>query len=376
MKRLAWLLITVLVVSAVILPSIYLSNVGEHPEAEEDDWFFGVTYGQNTVEAAKRLIDRVHNYTNVFVVDSFAISQNRTMLDEICSYATEKNLHFFVYFFSLYAFDWQQEWVTTANQTYGDHFLGVYLRDEPGGRQIEQSETFTNASSYSDAANKYVENLSDYWSMQFLRENNIPVVTSDFALFWFDYQAGFEVIFTELGWNNSRTKEIALCRGAADAHDKDWGTIITWTYQHPPYIGSAPETYQDMVMSYESGAKYILVFDYPQYPENNPYGILNDDYFSAMQQFWDYTNTHPRNLTQTQAEAAMVLPKDYGWGMRNPYDNIWGLWQPDNASALIWNNMNTLVDRYGLKLDIVYDNADINYTKRYAEVYLWNQTIT
>jgi hypothetical protein len=376
MKRLGLLLIAVLAVSIVALPTFYFCSMGEHAQSKENSLFFGVTFGQETVEKAKLLIDRVHSYTNVFVVDSTAISQNETKLNAVCNYAAEKNLYFFVYFFSLYGFDWQREWVIKAEQTYDNMFLGVYLRDEPGGRQIEQNETLTSASNYTDAAEIYVQNVSATWSMQFLKENNIPVVTSDFALYWFDYKAGFDVIFAQLGWNNSRPQEIGLCRGAAVNQGKDWGTIITWTYQHPPYIGNGTETYQDMITSYESGAKYILVFDYPQYPENNPYGILDDDHFLAMEQFWDYASTHPRNLTKTQATAAMILPEDYGWGMRTLNDTIWGLWQPDNASELIWQNINTLVERYEIKLDIVYDGSGIDYAKRYAEVYLWNQTIT
>ena len=253
--------------------------------------------------------------------------------------------------------------------------MGVHLRDEPGGRQIEQNETLTNAANYSDAANKYVQTVASYWSMQFLKENNIPVVTSDFALYWFDYKAGFDVIFAQLGWNNSRSQEIALCRGAAVTQGKAWGTIITWTYQNPPYIGSARQVYQDMITSYDAGAEYILVFNYPKYPEANPYGILNDDYFLSMQQFWDYTETNPRNSTETQAEAAMILPSDYGWGMRTLNDSIWGLWQPDNISRAIWQNMFFLLDKYGIKLNIVYDDSTVNYSKCYAEVYLWNQTL-
>jgi len=371
MKRLVLLLVVVITVSAVVLPFIYFSS-------EKDEWFFGVTYGQDTVEGARLLIDRVQDYTNLFVVDSFDISNNTdsVALDAVCDYAAGKNLHFMVYFFSLYAHDWQREWVVTAKQTWGEKFLGVYLRDEPGGRQIEMAETVNFSSSYSDAAEKYVQNISSAWSMRFLKDKAVPVVTSDFALYWYDYQAGFDVIFAELGWNNSRTREIALCRGAATAQEKEWGAIITWTYQQPPYLESGPEAYQDMVTAYEAGAKYILLFNYPQYPETNQYGILTDEHFAAMQQFWSYASAHPRDLTQTRGEVAFVLPKDYGWGMRNVNDKIWGLWPTDDLSALIWQNLNALLDRYGLKLNIVYDGYGHNFAEEYSKVYLWNQTVT
>ena len=375
MKRFGPLIIVVLTVSAVAFPFAYFSNENRETIVKEDEFFFGVTYGQNTVEEARVLIDRVQSYTNVFVVDSSAISNNKTELDAVCSYAAEKNLHFIVYFFSLYASDWQREWVITAKQTWGDKFLGVYLRDEPGGRQIELAETVPNASSYSDAAEKYVQAVSSTWSMLFLKDESIPVVTSDFALYWFDYQAGFDVIFAELGWNNSRTQEIALCRGAATAQGKDWGAIITWTYQHPPYLESGPETYLDMVTAYEAGAKYVLLFNYPQYPQTNQYGILTDEHFAAMQQFWNYANSHPKDLAKIRGEVALVLPEGYGWGMRSVNDTIWGLWTADNSSVLIWQNLNALMDRYGLKLDVIYEDNAFDSTKYYSKVYLWNETI-
>ena len=374
MKRFGIFLLAVLFVSAVVLPLTYFSIITQKAKPNADNFYFGVTYGQDTVDGAKLHIDKVQNYTNIFVVASPNISNNRTALDAVCSYAAQKNLHFIVYFFSVYAFDWQQEWVLTANQTWSGKFLGVYLRDEPGGRQIETKEYVSNASNYSVAAKTYIQNVSTTWSMQFLKEKAIPVVTSDFALYFFDYQAGFDVIFAELGWNNSRAQEIGLCRGAATAQGKDWGAMITWTYQQPPYIGTGPEIYADMVTAYEAGAKYILVFNHPEYPAGNPYGVLSEEHFAAMQQFWNYAKAFPRDLTKTKGEVALVLPKDYGWGLRWPTDNIWGLWGPDDSSPLIWQNVNTLVNRYGLKLDIIYEN-NTNVNDRYTKVYLWNETL-
>lgn len=253
--------------------------------------------------------------------------------------------------------------------------MGVYLRDEPGGKQIDLEQDMTNASSYQDAAEQYVQAVSTTWSMEFLKEHEIPVVTSDYALYFFDYQAGFDVVFTELGWNNSRTQQIALCRGAASEQGKDWGAIITWTYEQQPYIEAASSTYQDMMTAYSAGAEYIIVFDYPQYPAGNPYGILNKDYFSDMQQFWNYAQTHPQDPTQTKAIAALVLPQYYGGGMGSASDSIWGLWPADNLSALIWQNLNVLTDKYGLKLDAVYDVNGANLAEEYANLYFWNETL-
>jgi hypothetical protein len=82
------------------------------------------------------------------------------------------------------------------------------------------------------------------------------------------------------------------------------------------------------------------------------------------------------NLEKTEAEVAFVLPKDYGWGMRHPEDKIWmPSWGPDEMSALIWRNMNKLIEKYGLHLDIVYDDSRFDFAGSYSEVYYWNSEI-
>ena len=368
--------LTILVISVSITSIYFYYRVRN--EDSKTKFFFGVTYGQNTVEEAKLLIDKVKNYTNLFIVNSYPITTNNTnpqVLNEICDYAAKANLHFIVYFFSFLSGNWQQEWLDTARQTWGEKFLCIYLRDEPGGRQIELAETVENASSYSDAADNFVQRIAASFSMQFLNGKGVPVFTSDFALYYYDYLAGYTTVFAELGGNNSRIREIALCRGAANMLKKDWGTIVTWTYRQPPYIANGAAIYQDMVTAYNAGAKYVVVFDYPQYPADNQYGILTDEHFSAMKQFWQYAASCPRGAEKVTAQVAYILPKDYGWGMRSLDDNIWGIWETDEKTPIIWENLNKLETKYGLKLDIIYDDPRYNPKGKYCQVYLWNATL-
>jgi hypothetical protein len=70
--------------------------------------------------------------------------------------------------------------------------------------------------------------------------------------------------------------------------------------------------------------------------------------------------------------VALVLPKDYGWGMRNPDDKVWGLWPSGNLSPLIWNNMNQLIETYGLRLDIIYNDTGFSFEGKYSKIYYWN----
>jgi hypothetical protein len=409
MKLLGLPLIAITVISLVGLPSTYVSYTVWGSSGNQD-FLFGVSYGGNTTAGAKVLIDKVKNYTNFFLINNWDINTNETLLNEICDLAAQSGLRFIVFFdfVSLEYYAWHQTWMDGVKQRYGDKFLGILLYDEPGGKQIETGQwdggpvvrgRFQNVSSPSEAASTFVS-LGRTQSMNDLRRRGIPVFTADFALYWYDYQAGYNSVFVELGWNNSRTQQIALCRGAANAFGRDWGAIVTWTYMQPPYIASGPEILQDMRTAYDAGAKYIIVFDWPTYPENNPYGILTEEHFTAMQQFWNYAQSTPKGLPKVTAQAALVLPKNYGGGLRRADDHVWAPlnvseetaerlgggpfnvtwrqnWPPETQSPKIWENLNKLSALYGLKLDIVFDNGDrLSFAKRYSRIYLWNDTIT
>ncbi|KON34640.1 hypothetical protein AC477_00140, partial [miscellaneous Crenarchaeota group-1 archaeon SG8-32-1] len=205
---------------------------------------------------------------------------------------------------------------------------------------------------------------------------------SDYALYWFDYLAGYNTVFVELGWNQSTPKHIGLCRGAARIQEKDWGTIIVWKdvndHDNPNEGGtykSGPEMYQDMIDSYQSGANYVIIFNFPKDPPNNIYGILKDEHFTAMETFWEYANRVPEDFGCRKGEVVYVLPKDYAWGLRRVDDVIWlPKWGPDELSLDIWEDINKLIEKYGLRLDIVYDDPHF-IIKNYDEIYYWNDEI-
>jgi len=379
MKRWALLFLFILLVAAS-LPFLYQYSISQNQT--KDEFYFGVSFGQDRAEEALPLIDKVKNYTNFFFINSWNVTANETALNLVCDYAANANLKFIVYFdfISRIAFPWHQQWLDNASGRWGDKFLGVHLRDELGGKQIEKTETVQNATDYSDAARKYVASIQAYNSTKDAKSKGIHLFTSDFALYWWDYQAGYDTVFAELGWNISSSRQIALCRGAADMQGKDWGAIITWKTDNPPYLASGEEIYGDMVSAYVAGAKYVIVFNYPKYPQDNPYGILSNDHFSAMQNFWSYINAYPRSTYGTvDAQAVLVLPKDYGWGMRRSQyivqDKIWGLWFEDEKSPVILNSVNKLDAKYHLQLDIIYEDARFNYEGKYQQVYFWNSTI-
>jgi hypothetical protein len=72
--------------------------------------------------------------------------------------------------------------------------------------------------------------------------------------------------------------------------------------------------------------------------------------------------------------AGLVLPGNYGWGMRNPQDNIWGLWEMDNRSGQIWGSLQKALATYGFQLDIVYEDSAFPVFSKYSRLFYWNQT--
>jgi hypothetical protein len=395
MKRIWFFLLILLLITLVLAPIVYI--VYDIERKPPEDFFFGVSFGLKTASEAKLLIDKVKPYTNFFIVNSWDISTNETALNEVCDYAAEAGLSFIVFFdfISLgkyiYPFHdeypWHEEWVLTAKDRWKDKFLGIYIYEEPGGKQIDtglfdefyqdndRARMYENVTTYSEAADVFVTELPRGFSFHYLEYINIKKFVSDYALYWFDYLAGYDTVFVELGWNHSSIQHIGLCRGAATAQGKEWGAIITYTYKNPPYLASGTKILDEMLRAYEAGAKYVIVFNFPQYPENNPYGILMEEHFTAMQQFWGHIIEHQEDYGKTEGRVAFVLPRDYGWGMRRPDDNIWlPKWGPDNKSLLIWENMNKLIEKHGLELDIVYDDPRFNF-ENYNQVIFWNSTI-
>ena len=133
--------------------------------------------------------------------------------------------------------------------------------------------------------------------------------------------------------------------------------------------------YADMVASYCAGAKYVVIFDYPY---DQPFGILEEEHFGAMETFWNMTRLSEQDsIEKVEADVAFVLPKDYGWGMRHLNDTICGVWSTDEdeLAPLIWDNMNKLIAKYGPSLDIIYNDTRFDFEKKYSEIYYWNSQI-
>ena len=318
------ILIVLLLIPAFLIP-IYLVSDSK----KNSPFYVGVTFCGNTSGEAKLLIDKVRNYTNLFVLQSEPISKNETATNEICDYAVASGLGIIVYF-GWFDDDcpWRQSpWLDFAEQRWGDRFLGVYYYDEPGGIQLDYNwsrcfnnlklqnspmyqshssamEAFMNGSltkDYDLAAKIYVDRIKNNAGIQELKKRSITTFASDYALYWFDYLGGYNVLLVQLGWNDTLAKSVSLIRGAARMQNKSWGAIITWKYDESPYLDSGEEVYKQMVSVYEAGAEYVAIFNYPLV-NGNPYGLLRDEHFGALECFWNDVMVN-RNVVYGSVEA-------------------------------------------------------------------------
>ncbi len=377
---------------ALIIVSFFAVLTGLHVPAKQilATSFVGIETGwKSNFSDCKILIDKVKDYTNLFIVASSLILADEALLNETCDYAFKAGMYLIVYYQNMtvsghYSGTTKHyspsEWFTAAKERYGHHLLGIYFYDEAGGFQLDQNGPFS-AKPPIDSPISYEDYYVNYYWLwthgggvpavaDFTHSLNSSVFTSDYALYWFDYLVGYDTLLAQLGWNNSRPLQISLVRGAAQAQNKDWGAIITWTYRQPPYLESGPQLYDDMVLAYDSGANYIVVYDSTQ---NYTSTTLTQDHYDALKNFWSYMQHNPDKHCVLKADTALILPQDYGFGFRSPDDSVWRYHLADNWTRKLYNDVTSLVNQYNSSLNIVYNDAQFqNATQsKYSKIMYW-----
>ena len=341
--------------------------------------YFGVDIAYGQTAEAKAAIDRVSSFTNLAIIGSTGVVWFQDRVNETYQYAYDKGLSIISLRPSLPEFSMTDlnasEWYSMAESRWGNRLLGFYVGDEQGGKQLDGIFQYTGGANFSGVPGSYVDAAGAFTAgvRGFLQYTKPPsyykTITSDYALYWYDFKAGYDVVWTELGGNWSQQVNIALCRGAAEAQGKEWGAIITWSYTQQPYIENATQLYQDLLLAYDNGAKYIIIFD----SDTHGHSILQSDHIDAMQKFWSYIQNHqPRSNYPKSERIAYVIPNGYGFGFRWPTDHIWGVWQPDELTPNITKSVGSLLDQYNGKLDILIDDGLQSGNNGYNQLLYWN----
>jgi hypothetical protein len=230
----------------------------------------------------------------------------------------------------------------------------------------QQLQTIKPFKTFEEAYQRFIDR--DKANVGFLNSST-HVYTSDYDLYWYDYQAGYNVVWAQIGWNLSYTQQIAQIRGAADMQGKDWGVIITWKYQTPPYLDDATKVYSQMRNAYLCGAKYIVVFNYYE-SGSGAYGTMQPEHFRAVQDFWNnIVRSADEKRGSIQADSAVVFSQYYAWGARWAQDNIWGIFKADDQTALMWDTLQTAIATHGLNLDVVYADPNYPLLEKYQQIY-------
>ncbi len=383
------MLVVVLLVTALGIYQFFLK-----PESKPDV-FVGVDVGYGDANAVYTIANAVSGYANLIIIGSTEVTANTTALTNVCDYLYQRGFYFIVYMGLGNGTFFPPQGPTStffqvANSRWGTRFLGTYMFDEVGGKQLDFAPNNPDrparvASNFSNVAIQYFIGVQPYLSLYrdvYYSAPQMKLFTSDYALYWYDYASGYDVVFAEFLGNQSQNQiAVSLDRGAAKSQGKDWGAILTFgpspgNMSHVAAFENV-NLYDEMLLSWQNDAKYIVVFDAPgaNHTTTTPYGVLTTENLNDMKSFWNYAHTHQRPQLDP-AQTAYVLPKDYGYGFRGPNDTIWGLWPADALSPKIWNDANSLLSAYGFNLDIVYetktDGVPINL--QYKTLIFWNGT--
>jgi len=130
-KPLAVVTILLLLVSLIAITSYTMLN---NPQNKK--FYVGVTYGGSSIEEAKELIDKVKNHTNLFILASGTLQKSGFYMNEIGDYAISSNLNYAIYG-STSNWATTNEYLIEAKERWGEHFIGVYYNDEPGGEMLD-----------------------------------------------------------------------------------------------------------------------------------------------------------------------------------------------------------------------------------------------
>ncbi|MCW4003890.1 MAG: hypothetical protein NWE95_08275 [Candidatus Bathyarchaeota archaeon] len=128
--------VAVFVIVIVLLSGLLLTGYNFSPKPKTPTAYVGIAYCGDNVAQGKQLIDKVKGYTNLFVLQSGLLQRDLASVNELGDYAVAAGMYFLPYFGVLIQESFSV-WLESAKAKWGDHLLGVYYGDEPGGKMLD-----------------------------------------------------------------------------------------------------------------------------------------------------------------------------------------------------------------------------------------------
>ncbi len=133
---LSLVIITVIAVSSFAAIKDYQPS-STYVAVDKKPFYVGVTFGGDSVADAEQLIDKVKDYTNLFVLASGPLMQNVPATEQIGDYAVNAGLNVILYYGKSGDPSTCVSLLNLAKARWGSHFLGLYYQDEPGGNMLD-----------------------------------------------------------------------------------------------------------------------------------------------------------------------------------------------------------------------------------------------
>ena len=197
-KKLGILLIFVVVFQVFLMSNLQTNADGQ--ETVAPDVYVGVDVGYENLTATKLIADEISPYSNFFIIGCSDVTYNITQLNDLCQYLYDRGFYFMAYRMTA-----PNNQTLEALRKWGDRFLGFYAYDELGGRQLDQAKDYITvplADNYADASTKFVNTLNGWlrngplnFTRNFAYPTEFRLVTSDYALYTYDYRAGYDTVF-------------------------------------------------------------------------------------------------------------------------------------------------------------------------------------
>ncbi len=113
-----------------------------------------------------------------------------------------------------------------------------------------------------------------------------------------------------------------------------------------------------------------LVVGFLLFLQNSDYSDRNDyngyDGYCINRQLLGSLVIHVHGLVK--ADSVLVLPQNFGGGLRWRTGIVWGIFKPDDASGKLWDLLQDGLTVHGLKLDVVYEDSAFPLPPNYLNV--------